>query len=60
LNVTGKGVPRNDALAYMWFEVAQAHGSAKAQQAKDLLLQTISRLDLNEGRRMAAGWTPVE
>ncbi len=37
----GKGVPQDDVLAYMWFNLAAAQGYENAKKLRDLVAESM-------------------
>ena len=52
----GEGVPEDDVLAYMWFNVAAAQGYEGAQGNKDLLEERMTREQIAEAQRLSREW----
>jgi len=54
----GRGVPTNKVEAYKWYNVAAAQGFTKAAAAREILNYELSRAEVLEAERRAAGFTP--
>jgi TPR repeat protein len=52
----GLGVPEDDVLAYMWWNLAAAQGHARARENKDILEQRMTREQIAEGQRLSREW----
>ena len=52
----GQGVPEDDVLAYMWWNLAAAQGYEDAQGNKDILEQQMSREQIAEAQRLSREW----
>lgn len=52
----GHGVSRNDVMAYMLTVLAAAQGHETAREVRDIILETLSREQLEEGQRLATEW----
>ncbi len=53
----GQGAPKDLVLAYMWANLAAAHGVEIAQEVQDIVACEITRDQLAEAERMASEWT---
>ena len=54
--VGGRGVPEDDVLAYMWWNLAAAQGNEDAQEDKDRIEQQMTREQIAEGQRLSREW----
>ena len=54
--VKGEGIPRNEVEAYFWLNLAAAQGSENAKQARDLLVQLMTREQISEAQNRSATW----
>ena len=52
----GEGVPEDDVLAYMWWNLAAAQGYEDAQGNKDILEQQMTREQIAEAQRLSREW----
>ncbi len=52
----GQGVPKDDGLAYMWFNLAAASGYETARENRDLLSKKMTSKQIAEAQRMAREW----
>ena len=52
----GGGVPRDDVLAYMWFNLAAAQGRENARRGRDRAARRMTPDQLAEAQRMAREW----
>lgn len=55
--VDGKGVPKDDVLAYMWLNLASAAAeNSPAAKDRDSVASKMSREEIAEAQRMSRGW----
>jgi TPR repeat protein len=54
----GAGVPKNDAEAYFWWNLAAAQGSEQAKNNRDIIEKTMTREQISEAQRRSAAWKP--
>ena len=57
----GEGVPENDVLAYMWYNLAGAlfasdEDAQRSQQGKDFVEQQMTREQIAEAQRLSTEW----
>jgi hypothetical protein len=52
----GEGVPQNDVLAYMWFDLAAAQDDEEAQEDRDVVAGRMSKAQIAEAKSMAQKW----
>ena len=52
----GEGVPEDDVLAYMWYNLAAAQGNELAQGNKDTTERRMTREQIAEGQRLSTEW----
>ncbi len=52
----GEGVPRDDVLAYMWFNLAAASGSNSGQENREIVAERMTPDQIAEAQRMARDW----
>jgi TPR repeat protein len=52
----GEGVPEDDVLSYMWYNLAAAQGNERAQSNKDIIEQRMTREQIAEAQRMSREW----
>ena len=52
----GRGVPKDDAAAHMWFTLAAAQGFEAAQKNRDSLVKRMTHGQIEEARLMAREW----
>jgi len=55
----GKGVPKDYALAHMWFNLAAAKDNADAAKSRDDLEQNMPPDQIAEAQRLAREWKPT-
>jgi TPR repeat protein len=53
IHVRGLGVPQDYVLAYMWLNLAAAHGLADAVTLRDALARRLTAAQVNEAQRLA-------
>ena len=56
----GEGVPQDDLLAYMWFDLAAAQGDADAVKARDFTSARMTSNQIAEAQRLARDWKPIQ
>jgi TPR repeat protein len=54
----GQGVPRDDVLAYMWFNLAAAQGDPNGKGLRDLVAKSMTREQIAEAQKLAREWKP--
>jgi len=54
--VLGEGVPQDDVLAYMWFNLSAAQGDEYAQDNKEIIVPRMTREQIAEAQRMSREW----
>jgi hypothetical protein len=52
----GEGVPEDDVLAYMWYNLAAAQGHEDSQARRDVIGQQMTREQIAEAQRMSREW----
>ena len=52
----GTGVPQDNVLAYIWFDLAAAQGNELAQDNKDRAERQMTREQIAEAQRMSSEW----
>ena len=52
----GEGVPEDDVLAYMWYNLAAAQGDEIAQSNKGRLERQMTREQIAEAQRLSREW----
>jgi len=53
---TGEGVPKDDVLAYMWYNLAAAQGKQLAARLKDSIEERMTREQIDEAQRLSREW----
>jgi hypothetical protein len=56
LYANGEGVPKNDAEAYFWWNLAAAQGHEKAKTSRDIVEKKMTREQIAEAQRRSAAW----
>jgi hypothetical protein len=54
--VAGDGVPEDNVLAYMWYNLAAAQENEVAQVLKDFIEEEMTREQIAEGQRLSREW----
>jgi TPR repeat protein len=52
----GAGVPENDVLACMWYNLTAAQGIESAQDNKNIAESRMTREQIAEGQRLSTEW----
>ena len=52
----GLGVPEDEILAHMWFNLAVAQGDETAREKKDMIEQRMTREQIAEAQRLTREW----
>jgi TPR repeat protein len=60
LYANGEGVPKNDAEAYFWWNLAAAQGHEKAKTNRDIIEKDMTREQIAEAQRRSAAWKPTK
>ena len=56
MHANGQGVPEDDVLAYMWYNLAAAQGNEEAQYNKDIAESRMTREQIAEAQRLSREW----
>lgn len=56
----GRGVEQDDIEAHMWFDLAAAQGTQTAYKARQRLAERMTEAQIEEARKRASEWEPVE
>jgi TPR repeat protein len=56
----GLGLPQDYVLAYMWLNLAAAHGDEKWKNHRDLIAKIVSAPQLAEAQKLAREWKPIK
>ncbi len=57
----GEGVPQDDVLAHMWFNLSAAQGHEGARKFRDnLLAERMTPAQLADAQRLAREWKPKQ
>jgi TPR repeat protein len=56
----GLGVPGNDVLAYMWWEIGATRGDEKSAKLCDMAARKMTPDKIEKAKKMAQDWTPKE
>jgi len=51
-----RGVPQDDAAAYMWFTLADEQGFGEAQKSREIVAKRMTPDQIAEAQRMAREW----
>ena len=52
----GEGVPQDNVLAYMWFNLAAAQGDEDAESGKAEIEEQMTREQIDEAQRLSREW----
>ena len=52
----GDGVPEDQVLAYMWWNLSAAQGNELAREIKDLIEQRMTREQIGDADRLSREW----
>ena len=55
----GKGVPQDNVLAHMWFNLSAAQGSEDARTYRDNVAKLMTPDQIAEAQRLAREWKPA-
>ena len=53
------GVPQSPPLAMMWLELAMAGGQAEAYELREVIMQSMTQAEREEGWRLIARWREI-
>ena len=53
-----QGVPRDDVLAYMWFDIAGASGYERAETNKKVVSLGMNSEQIAEAQKLSREWKP--
>jgi TPR repeat protein len=56
LHAEGHGVPHNDVLGYMWFELSFAHGYKRAKLGIAAVSKVLTAAEIAEAKKLARAW----
>ena len=54
----GDGVPQDEVLAYMWYDLASANGLKRAERKKGQLEKRLTRQQITEAQKLSREWKP--
>ena len=54
----GNGVPQDYVQAYLWYDLAAAHGDKAALTDRDLVAAQMTRAQIAEAQTLAREWKP--
>ena len=52
----GEGVPEDDVLAYMWYNLSAAQGNETARSNKEIIERSMTREQIAEAQRLSREW----
>ncbi len=55
----GEGVPKDFVVAYMWFNLAAAHGDDGAKRYRDIVEAQMTPDQIAEAQRPSREWKPT-
>ena len=56
---TGRGVPRDYVLAYMWTNLGAAGGDEQGGKNRDLIAARMTPAAIEEAQRLSREWKPI-
>ena len=56
LHAKGEGVPHNDVLGYMWFELSLTHGYKRARKGIEAVSKVGTAAEISKAQRLAREW----
>ena len=56
LYAKGEGVPHNDVLGYMWFDLSLTHGYKRAREGMAAVSNVLTPAEIAEGQKLAREW----
>ena len=56
----GKGIPEDDTLAHMWWNLAGANGHKVAVENRKLLEEEMTPEQIEKAKDMARNWKPTK
>ena len=58
LYVSGRGVPKDYVVAYMWFSLSAAQGDHDSAIQRDLVAKLMTPAQIAEAQKLAREWKP--
>jgi TPR repeat protein len=52
----GRGLPKNDVVAHMWFDLSASHGNPGAVRRRDFIAQRMTPAQIAEAQKLARKW----
>jgi uncharacterized protein len=52
----GQGVPEDNVLAYMWFNLAAAQGDEDAKKGKGMISENMTKEQIAEAQKLSREW----
>jgi TPR repeat protein len=52
----GRGVPEDDAKAYMFFNLAAAKGEEKGEKNREIIKKRMTKEQIAEGQKLTREW----
>ena len=56
----GQGIPQDDVLAHMWYNIAASQGIELAIKKRDLVTEEMTSEQIIEAQKLAREWKPTE
>jgi len=56
LHDIGRGVPKNDIAAHMWFDLSASHGNSGAVRRRDAIALRMTPAQIAEAQKLARKW----
>ena len=54
----GRGVPQDDVLAHMWFNLAGSNGHKDAAKKRNMMEKKMTPSQIEKAQEMARNWKP--
>ena len=55
---SGKGMPRDDVMAYVWFNLAASAGNLEALEGGEAVARRLTAAQMTEAQRLVRDWKP--
>ena len=56
----GQGVPQDDVLAHMWFNLSSSQGITTAIKNRNIVEKKMTKQQINKAQELARNWKPKE
>jgi TPR repeat protein len=57
--ISGRSVPQDYAVAYMWFDLAAERGNQHAARERDKIARRMTPAQIAEAQKLAREWKPT-